>query len=266
MLAGMRSYGQYCSVAKALDVVGDRWTLLIVRELLLRGGCRYTDLHYGLPGIATNLLSQRLRELEEHGLVRREAVPPPVATTLYHLTDAGRELEPVLRALGGWGVRFMRAPDANEVFRSHWLAFPVSQFLQDGEPDSPPATIEVRTGDQRVVIEIGGGEVTTHLGTAPSPDLVLEGDPPMVLGVLSGMLELADARRLGLRTKGSATVLRRLRFRVPASALSPTAAAPRPPRRPRTPPATRRQATRRQAISREGLRRRDQGGNENHRI
>jgi DNA-binding HxlR family transcriptional regulator len=213
--AGMRSYGQYCAAAKALDVVGDRWTLLIVRELLLRGGCRYTDLQHGLPGIATNLLIERLKELEEQGLVRREAVPPPVATTLYDLTAAGRELEPVLRALAGWGVRFMPFPTGNEVFRSAWLAFPVSWFLQDGEPDGPPATIEVRTAEQPVVIEVGGGEITTHLGTAPSPDLVLEGDPPMVLGVLSGMLKLADARQLGLRTEGSTTVLRRLRFRVP---------------------------------------------------
>src|SRR5438445_968866 len=173
----MRSYKQYCAVAKALDVVGDRWTLLIVRELLLRGGCRYTDLQHGLPGIATNLLSERLTELVEQGLVRREAVPPPVATTLYDLTDAGRELEPVLRALGGWGVRFMPDPTGNEVFRSHWLAFPVSQFLQDGEPDGPPATIEGRTGDQPVVIEAGGGERTTPPGSAPSPEQVQECHP-----------------------------------------------------------------------------------------
>jgi DNA-binding HxlR family transcriptional regulator len=211
----MRSYGQYCAVAKALDVVGDRWTLLIVRELLLRGGCRYTDLQHGLPGIATNLLSERLKELEEQGLVRREAVPPPVATTLYDLTDAGRELEPVLWALGGWGVRFMPYPTGNEVFRSHWLAFPVS-LLKDGEPDGSPAAIQVRTGDRPVVIEVGGGEITMHHGTAPSPDLVLEGDPPLVLGVLSRMLEVADARQLGLRTEGSTTLLRRLRFQLPS--------------------------------------------------
>ena len=77
----MRSYGQYCSVAKALDVIGDRWTLLIVRELLLRGACRYTDLKNGLPGIATNLLADRLRELEAAGIVVREQAAPPVATT-----------------------------------------------------------------------------------------------------------------------------------------------------------------------------------------
>src|SRR5215467_10718682 len=98
----MRSYGQYCSIAKALDVVGDRWTLLIIRELLVRGACRYTDLKNGLPGIATNLLADRIRELEEAGLVSREEAPPPVATTLIRLTEAGQELAPVVHALGRW--------------------------------------------------------------------------------------------------------------------------------------------------------------------
>lgn len=211
----MRSYNQYCAVAKALDVVGDRWTLLIVRELWLQGACRYTDLQRGLPGIATNLLSERLKELEGNGLIRREAAPPPVATTLYELTEAGRELEPVLRALGRFGARFMPTPTGDEAFRSHWLAFPVSEFLRDGEPDAPPTAIEVRTGDQFVVIEVGGGKIGTRLGSAPSPDLVLEGDAPVILGLLSGMLELSEARKFGLRTQGSTAVLRRLRYQVP---------------------------------------------------
>src|SRR6476661_7189156 len=103
----MRSYGQYCSIARALDLVGDRWTLLIVRELLLQGACRFTDLKNGLPGIATNLLSTRLKELEDAGLVAREDAPPPVATVLYTLTDRGLALEPVLKALGLWGLQLM---------------------------------------------------------------------------------------------------------------------------------------------------------------
>ena len=133
----MRSYGQYCSVAKALDVIGDRWTLLIVRELLLQGPCRYTDLKNGLPGIATNLLADRLHELETQGLVRREEAAPPVATTLFHLTEAGAELEPVLDALGGWGIRYMAQPGDGDEFRSHWFAFPVSLFLHDQRSGRP---------------------------------------------------------------------------------------------------------------------------------
>ena len=144
----MRSYGQYCSVAKALDVVGDRWTLLIIRELLLQGPCRYTDLKNGLPGIATNLLADRLHDLESAGLVRREEAAPPVATTLFHLTEAGAELEPVLDALGGWGIRYMAQPDEGDEFRSHWFAFPVSLFLRDGDPDGPALSIELRTASR----------------------------------------------------------------------------------------------------------------------
>jgi DNA-binding HxlR family transcriptional regulator len=98
----MRSYDEYCAVAKSLDVVGDRWTLLIVRELALQGPCRYTDLRNGLPGIATNLLADRIRELEHAGVVFREEAPPPIATTLFRLTPRGVQLLPVLKDLTRW--------------------------------------------------------------------------------------------------------------------------------------------------------------------
>lgn len=208
----MRSYGHYCAAAKALDVVGDRWTLLIVRELLLQGGCRYTDLRNGLPGIATNLLSERLKDLEAHGIVRREEAPPPVASTLYLLTDAGRELEPVLRALLRWGVRYMPNPDGDEAFRSHWLAFPVSELLRDGEPGGPPVTIEVRVGELPSSIELGEGKVMVHVGASPAPDLVLAGEAPTVLGVLTGMIAIDDARVADLHVEGALGVLRRLEY------------------------------------------------------
>src|SRR4051794_26458177 len=117
----MRSYRQYCALARALDVVGDRWTLLIVRELGLRGPSRYTDLQRGLPGIATNMLADRLREMEEAGIVSRQDAPPPVATTLFKLTERGGELVPVLMALGKWGSPLMGEMDDDDEFRSHWL-------------------------------------------------------------------------------------------------------------------------------------------------
>jgi DNA-binding HxlR family transcriptional regulator len=206
----MRSYGQYCSVAKALDVIGDRWTLLIVRELLLQGPCRYTDLKNGLPGIATNLLSDRLRELETAGLVRREEAAPPVATTLFHLTEAGAELEPVLDALGGWGIRYMAQPADGDEFRSHWFAFPVGLFLSSQDPDGPATSIELRTAGRPAVIEVSGGSVRTRLGTAPSPDLVLQGSPRLILGLLSATLTPAQAQDRGLTITGDPEVLRRL--------------------------------------------------------
>ena len=173
----MRSYGEYCSIAKALDVVGDRWTFLIIRELLIRGGCRYTDLKDGLPGIATNLLSDRIRELEAAGVIWREEAPPPVATTLFHLTEAGAELEPVLDAIGRWGVRYMAEPAEDDEFRGHWFAFPVSFFLRDRDPDGPPVSIELRTASSPVVVEVSGGSTRMRLGSAAAPDLVLRGEP-----------------------------------------------------------------------------------------
>jgi DNA-binding HxlR family transcriptional regulator len=206
----MRSYGQYCSIAKALDVVGDRWTLLIIRELLIRGACRYTDLKDGLPGIATNLLSDRIRDLESAGLIRREDAPPPVATTLFHLTDTGEELAPVLDALGRWGVRYMPEPADGDQFRGHWFSFPASFFLEDRDPGGPPVSIELRTASSPAVIEVSGGSVTTRLGTAEAPDLVLRGEPQPILALLSGMLSTAQAAELGLEISGDTSVLERV--------------------------------------------------------
>jgi DNA-binding HxlR family transcriptional regulator len=206
----MRSYGQYCSVAKALDVIGDRWTLLIVRELLLRGACRYTDLKNGLPGIATNLLADRIRELEAAGLVRREEAPPPVATTLVHLTEAGAALEPVVKALGWWGLRYMAGPADADEFRGHWFAYPVEFFLRDHRPDAAPATIELRTGADPAVVEVSGGAVSVRVGTAAHPDLVLTGRPQLINALFTGQLGVAAAAARGLQISGDTGVLDRV--------------------------------------------------------
>src|SRR5712692_9066748 len=112
----MRSYGQFCGLAKSLDVIGDRWTLLVVRELLIRGPSRYTDLRDGLPGIATNLLAERLRDLEEAGIVVRDDAPPPIAATLYRVTPRGEALQPVLRELGRWSAALVGEAKPGDVF------------------------------------------------------------------------------------------------------------------------------------------------------
>ena len=127
----MRSYDEYCAMAKSLDVVGDRWTLLIVRELELRGACRYTDLRNGLPGIATNLLADRLRELERAGVVAREDAPPPIATTLFRLTPRGEQLRPVLEGLTRWGVPLMTEQNPDDAVRSHWLAWALEAIISE---------------------------------------------------------------------------------------------------------------------------------------
>jgi DNA-binding HxlR family transcriptional regulator len=213
----MRSYGEFCSIAKALDVVGDRWTLLIIRELLIRGGCRYTDLKDGLPGIATNLLSDRLRELESAGLIRREEAPPPIATTLFHLTETGAELAPVLEAFFRWGLRYMAEAPESDAFRPHWFAFSVWS-LRDQDPDGPPVSIELHAASSPVVIEAADGKVSMRVGSAPAPDLVLSGEPRLILGMFNGILTAAEAADLGLEFRGDAAVLSRILPEVTARA------------------------------------------------
>lgn len=207
----MRSYGQYCSIARGLDLVGDRWTLLIVRELLLRGPSRFTDVKNGLPGIAANLLTTRLKELEQAGLIRHEYVPPPVANQLYELTDDGRALEPVLRALGMWGMRYMVDGRGNDAFQAEWLAYAPAWFTTDAEPDGPPAVIQVDGDGQRAVIELGDGQVRSRVGDADRADLTLTGPARAVLGVLVGMVNIKLAKTMGLRTRGDIGLLARLR-------------------------------------------------------
>jgi DNA-binding HxlR family transcriptional regulator len=206
----MRTYDQYCPAARALDVVGDRWTLLMVRELLNRDACRYTDLKDGLPGIATNLLADRLRELEERGIITREDAPPPIATTLFRLTERGVALKPVLTALGEWGMPLLEEASEHAAFRSHWLAVPLEYRLRDHAPERPPVTIEVRTGDQPVVIETNDGAVRVRPGSAAHPDAVLTGPPPLIIDVLMRQLDLATARERGLDFEGDPEALRRI--------------------------------------------------------
>jgi DNA-binding HxlR family transcriptional regulator len=206
----MRSYGEYCAIAKSLDVVGDRWTLLIVRELVLRGACRYTDLRNGLPGIASNLLAERLRELERAGVIAREDAPPPIATTLFRLTPRGEELEPVLDELFRWGLPLMSEQKPDDAVRSHWLAGALDAMLTDRQPDASPVTLELQTGDQPIVLETRDGAIHSRTGPVESPDATLAGPPKPILGLLLGRLELADAKANGVSYQGDTRILERI--------------------------------------------------------
>ncbi|MFL5912120.1 MAG: winged helix-turn-helix transcriptional regulator [Gaiellaceae bacterium] len=220
----MRSYGQYCGLAKALDVVGDRWSLLIVRELLLRDACRYTDLRDGLPGIATNLLADRLRDLEGAGIVEREEAPPPVATTLFRLTERGRELRPAVHALGHWGGPMLGDDFGDDAFRSHWLALPVEIHLGDRVFDGPPVTIGVHAGREDLLVELADGRVRTREWRDEVPEVTIGGAPRLLLALLIGRLDLDTARDHGLEVAGDASVLRRV-FGGDAGATAKLAAA-----------------------------------------
>lgn len=200
----MRSYGQYCGLAKALDAVGDRWSLLIVRELLIRGECRYTDLRAGLPGVATNLLASRVRDLEEAGVIRRDE-----REARFELTERGRALEAAIRELGKWGAPLLAEAPKSDAFQGHWLALPIREMVRDHNPAAPPIEIEVRSGDETVVIE-ACGEIRTRVGKAARPAARISGPPRAVLGLLGGRLRLAQARAAGLKVEGDAAALRRV--------------------------------------------------------
>jgi DNA-binding HxlR family transcriptional regulator len=215
----MRSYGQYCSVARALDVIGDRWALLIVRELLVQGPCRFTDLKNGLPGIATNLLSGRLKDLEEAGIVSRQDAPPPIATVLYSLTPSGRDLQPVLKALGAWGLRQMTTERPDDAFQAQWLAYAAAWFTADADPRGGPVVVQLvapagpATDGARAeaVVDLdGNGNLDVRVGQAAHPDLTLEGPPRLVLGFITGMLDENQATTAGLQITGRRDLLRRL--------------------------------------------------------
>jgi DNA-binding HxlR family transcriptional regulator len=205
----MRSYDEYCSVAKALDLVGDRWTLLIVRELSLRGPSRYTDLRNGLPGVATNLLADRLRDLEAAGLVAREEAPPPVATTLFRLTERGAGLKPVLDELMRWGLPLMAEQRDEDAVRSHWLAGAIETMLGDRHPDGESATLELRPGDEPITVAARDGEMTVALGATDDPDAALAGPARAIMGLLLGYLDRAGAEEMGITIEGDAAVVER---------------------------------------------------------
>ncbi|NEB80555.1 helix-turn-helix transcriptional regulator, partial [Streptomyces sp. SID14478] len=129
-----RSYDQYCAAARALDAVGDRWTLLIVRELLA-GPRRYTDLHADLPGVSTDMLATRLKDMERDGLATRRKLSAPASAYVYELTPRGQQLLPVLQALGEWGAPELARRRPTDAVRAHWLALPVLRELAAlGEP------------------------------------------------------------------------------------------------------------------------------------
>lgn len=165
-----KRYEQYCPMAHALDLVGDRWSLLIVRDLM-HGPQRYTDLVERLPGIGTNILAARLRDLESHGVVTRRTLPPPAASRVYDLTDYGRELRPALRELALWGARSLGPPTAahDELFAG-WLANAMDIVIASV---APAGRFEFRVGDE--VASLIDGEVVG--GPVEDPDVVVEGDP-----------------------------------------------------------------------------------------
>ncbi|WP_406195321.1 winged helix-turn-helix transcriptional regulator [Streptomyces sp. NBC_01017] len=201
-----RSYDQYCSAARALDVVGDRWTLLIVRELLA-GPRRYTDLHADLPGVSTDVLASRLKDMERDGITTRRRLPPPGAAYVYELTSRGRELLPVLQALGEWGQPELGERRATDAVRAHWFALPLLRSLEG------VGLVEVRLeeGDFHLYVGAEDGPVYGD-GPAPGePDARLVLDSATCEAVARGELSVADAVRDGrVAVSGDGTLAKAL--------------------------------------------------------
>jgi DNA-binding HxlR family transcriptional regulator len=178
-----KRYDQYCPVAHALGLVGERWALLVILELM-RGPKRYTDLADQLPGIGTNILAARLRDLEACGIVTKRTLPPPAASRVYELTDYGRALKPVIRELALWGARSLGAPTAEDELFPGWLENALDTVLA---PIAPPGRFEFRVGDE--VASLVDGEARP--GPVEQPDVVVEGDP-------EGVYHMFVERRLDL--------------------------------------------------------------------
>ncbi|HXG76131.1 MAG TPA: helix-turn-helix domain-containing protein [Gaiellaceae bacterium] len=164
-----RSYRQYCPVAHALDLVGERWSLLIVRDLLEHGPLRYSDLNCRLTGCGTNILADRLKKLERHGIVRRRQLPPPAAATVYELTPHGAQLRSVLHELAHWGARSLGPPGPEDALQEGWLAGALRIVL----PPGLEGCVEFRADGQ--VATLVAGDVRE--GSAGEPDAVVSGDP-----------------------------------------------------------------------------------------
>ena len=222
-MAARRTYGDRCGVARALDVVGERWALLVVRELLL-GPKRFTDLRDGLPGLSADVLSQRLRGLEAAAVVRRRTLPPPAGSTVYELTPWGRDLEPVVLELGRWGSR-AAFPSGRPRLGADATAIALKTLFDAGRARGLDASVELRLGAHDVFrAAVAGGALELVRGTADHPDAVVEAGPSVLAAVLWHARPLADALRAGdVRIEGSRRVARRFLRLFPAP--EPAAAA-----------------------------------------
>lgn len=170
-----RTYADGCAAAHALDLVGERWALLVVRELVL-GPKRFTDLRAGLPGISPNILTQRLLELERVGVVARRKLPPPASAWVYEATDWGRDLEPILQQLGRWGARSPLLPrDAGLSVDSFVLS--LRTMFDPALAHGIDATIAIELGDQSFVAKLGGQQFSIERGEIDEADLVVRTDP-----------------------------------------------------------------------------------------
>jgi DNA-binding HxlR family transcriptional regulator len=218
----MRTYGDRCGIARALDAVGDRWALLVVRELLL-GPRRYTDLRSGLPNASPNVLSERLRELERAGVVRRRKLPPPAASRVYELTEWGLGLEEAVTALGHWAARSPTPPSDAPIASAASIILALRARFDAAAARGLRAAYDLRLGEDRFRIDVADDEFEAVRGSNDLADATIDTDPDTLGAVLWGGRSLTDAQRSGQMTiEGDKAAVQRFArlFPIPEPAAS----------------------------------------------
>ena len=188
-----RSYAQWCAIAESLDLLGERWTLLVIRELLI-GPRRFSDLLGSLPGIGTGLLAERLKLLESETVIRRRVLPPPAGSTVYELTDSGRELKPVLVALARWGARWrLEIPTDAQSFSPDWVVLAAEALVDHDAVAGLTATYQIEIDDQPFTLAIDAGAVHALSGAAPVADATLRMSRETLIDLAAGQTTVEAA-------------------------------------------------------------------------
>ena len=206
-----QGYQQYCGLARALDVAGDRWTLLVIRELR-PGPRRFTDLIDGLPGVPRKLLTDRLRALEGDGIIARQELPPPAARQVYALTGDGRDLAVAMAPLIAWGARRMDDREPGESFRARWPAVAMVGLADREAARGVSETYQYLIGDSAFHFTVDDGSIDLHDGRAQDPAVTLTTDEETWADIASGKLTAASAAATGALTlAGEPEAAKRLR-------------------------------------------------------
>ncbi len=191
-----RTYNQFCALARSLDVLGKRWTLLIIRELL-SGPKRYTDLQEGLPGIGTNLLSSRLKMLQQQSVIEQTTLPPPAASDVYRLTEKGEALRPVIRELQKWGLGMLEEPGEEDYFHPRWaLSGMLAAFVPE-RAEGIHRVYEFHIEDEIFHITVDDGTIDGEQGAAEAPDVIIDQDAETFLDLATQSLDPQQALESG---------------------------------------------------------------------
>jgi DNA-binding HxlR family transcriptional regulator len=204
-----RTYAQFCALAKALDVAGERWSLLVVRELLA-GPKRYTDLLAGLPGISTDMLAARLRELEAAHIVSRRTLPPPAASTVYELTEDGRDLERAVVELARWGLRLLGDKKRADAFRIEWIELTLRMLLRPEHAHGDPLIVDFEIDGDRLRVRFADATVRTEPDTTGPADVTVVSDAAALAEIARDPGNVQAMSKRNLRVSGATNAIARL--------------------------------------------------------